>query len=146
MKHLAEKKPFVPPVCPYCGKTAILVDGAALYPTHTRLHEQKFWACIPCQAWVGCHKNSRHHAPLGRLADAKLRRAKINCHAVFDSLWRAEVKVSGCSIGDARGSGYKWLAEQMGIDRRECHIGMFSLERAEQAIKICAAVKGGAAA
>jgi hypothetical protein len=95
------------------------------------------WACLPCDAWVGCHRNSKRHAPLGRLANRELRIAKMEAHAAFDPLWRAKVDRDGCSKQAARGAAYRWLAEQLQIDRAACHIGMFDEELCWAVVDVC---------
>jgi len=72
-------------ICPYCGKNAVLTDSAVVY--HGRSYGM-IWLCRPCWAYVGTHKNSRKHAPLGRIANAELRDWKKKVHAAFDPLWK----------------------------------------------------------
>lgn len=106
--------------CPYCGATAVLVTGREVYPHRPDLYGKAFWRCGPCDAWVGCYPGTTN--PMGRLADAELRRAKQNAHAAFDPLWRRGVYPS-------RTAAYQWLASQLGIHPRDCHIGMFDAPR-----------------
>lgn len=69
-----------PPICPYCERPAeFLASSARVY--HGRDYGP-VWACLPCAAWVGCHKGTTQ--PLGRLANAELRKAKMAAHAAFD--------------------------------------------------------------
>jgi hypothetical protein len=130
------------PVCPYCDQKAkLLRAGETGYPYEARHPDEvrdygPMWTCVPCQAWVGVHANSRRHVPLGRLANAELRQWKSNVHAVFDPLWQAKVRRDGCNKFEARNAGYKWLAGELGIDVKECHVGMFDIERCRRAIEI----------
>ena len=130
-------KPVSPPICPYCGGDAVLVAGSVIYGDRRDqdLAEKKFWYCAGDQAWVGCH--AKTEKPLGRLADSELRAAKQAAHAVFDPLWQARQRVSGLEKFRARGRGYKWLAEQMGIPTKLCHIGMFDIEQCRRVVEIC---------
>jgi hypothetical protein len=130
-KTTAKSKPIV--LCPYCDAMAELVDDTQVYQ---RSYSGKVWLCRPCKAWVGCHKNSKNHIPLGRLATAELRRLKIEAHDLFDPLWRAAIRLRGWSQAHARGKAYSWLAQKMGIPREECHIGMFNEERVKLAISV----------
>ena len=114
--------------CSYCKKAAELVTGKEIYPSRLDLHDTKYWRCRPCQAYVGTHKNSKAHAPLGRMANGELRKAKQEVHRYFDPLW----KQGNMSRGDA----YAWLAKQLDIRRRECHIGHFDLDRCKQVVDI----------
>jgi hypothetical protein len=134
------------PVCPYCDQKAkLLRAGEPGYPYEARHPDEvrdygPMWTCAPCQAWVGVHANSRRHVPLGRLANAELRQWKSNVHAVFDPLWQAKVRRDGCNKFEARNAGYKWLAGELGIDVKECHVGMFDIERCQRAIEIITSV------
>jgi hypothetical protein len=121
--------------CDYCGKPAELVAGDVIYPHREDLAAKKFWRCVPCKAWVGCHGGTE--TPLGRLANAELRAAKSRVHAVFDPLWKTKHWQTGCSRRIARRKGYAWLAGQLGIPFRRCHIGMFDVETCQRAIAIC---------
>jgi hypothetical protein len=103
------------------------VGGLAIYPHRQDLAAKKFWQCEPCDAYVGTHKDSPKHAPLGRLANAELRRLKMDVHAAFDPLWKSG-QVS-------RSATYLWLAEAIGVALPECHIGMFDEDRCLRAYK-----------
>lgn len=113
-------------VCPYCHHDAELVTGKAIYPHRPDLFHKWFWRCQPCRAWVGCHpknpkdKTDNGTRPLGRLANAELRKAKQAAHSVFDPLWK-----SGTI---PRAKAYKWLADTLGISRDNCHIGMMDVD------------------
>lgn len=123
------------PACPYCQATAVLVSGDVIYPWRVDLAAKRFWKCLACpDAYVGCHPGTEK--PLGRLADAKLRLAKSHAHAVFDPLWEAKV-ARGMEKGHARGKGYAWLAEQLGIDPKDCHIGMMDVDTCMRVVMIC---------
>lgn len=110
--------------CDYCHRDAELVKGNVIYPHRPDLFARWFWRCEPCGAWVGCHARGRGEwdgkRPLGRLANAELRRAKQAAHGAFDPLWR-----SGAM---GRRDAYAWLAEQLGIAIQNCHIGKFDVD------------------
>ncbi|MDY6884041.1 MAG: zinc-finger-containing protein [Pseudomonadota bacterium] len=116
-------------LCHYCKAPAKLTNGKSIYPHRRDLHKLKFWQCQPCDAYVGCHRNGDGTAPLGRLANAELRKAKSAAHRAFDPMWR-DGKVK-------RTEAYRWLAEQLEIDVKQCHIGMFDVEMCERVIEIC---------
>jgi hypothetical protein len=94
-----------------------------------------------CDAYVGVHEGTTE--PLGRLANKELREWKIKAHAAFDPLWKAKLKKRQLEKGEiykkhyARGSGYKWLATQLGIKKEECHIGMFDIDMCKKVVDIC---------
>jgi endogenous inhibitor of DNA gyrase (YacG/DUF329 family) len=131
MEKSRKQRPVVN--CPYCGQPALLVDDTEIYG---RTYGGKMWLCRGCTAWVGTHKGSKNHHPLGRLATAELRELKIQTHALFDPLWRAAIKHRGWSKNYARGKAYRWLAEKMEIPVAECHVGMFDETRARLAIRV----------
>lgn len=99
------------------------------------------YLCRPCDAWVGVHKGTDQ--PLGRLANKELRQWKQKAHASFDPLWEAKLQRRRQERGPsykktwARGSGYAWLARQLGIQIKQCHIGMFDVEMCKRVIGVC---------
>ena len=115
------------PQCPYCGKQSALVHGDVIYQHRPDLNEKWFYLCYPCDAYVGCHPGTTK--PLGRLANADLRKAKRAAHAAFDQLWRDNKK--------KRKAAYTWLAEQLGIDVNDCHIGEFDVETCRRVVEAC---------
>lgn len=58
--------------CPYCGAPTQFVDDSEIYG---RSFGGKCYICRPCQAWVGCHKDS--DKALGRIANKTLRLLKL---------------------------------------------------------------------
>lgn len=112
------------PVCPYCSRESELVTGKRIYPHRKDLAGKRFYLCEPCDAYVGCHQTSR--TPLGRLANAELRRLRVLAHAMFDPLW---------ILGPmTRVEAYGRLARELGIPRKKCHIGMFDAETCHQVV------------
>lgn len=114
-------------LCPYCGDKARLVGGLDIYPHRPDLYEKKFYQCVPCDAYVGCHQGTEK--ALGRLANAELRAAKMAAHAAFDPLWKKGAK--------KRGSAYAWLSDQLLIEKKACHIGMFDVETCRRVVEVC---------
>lgn len=117
------------PICPYCKSTSELVTGERIYPHRQDLAKKFFYLCTDCDAYVGCHPNSKR--PLGRLADSTLRTWKQNVHRVFDPLWKR--------YGMTRYKAYEFLACALGIPMRECHVGMFDVETCQRAVDVCRA-------
>lgn len=113
--------------CPYCSRPALLVGGKAIYPHRPDLYEKQFYQCAPCGAYVGCHPGTTK--PLGRLANAELRQAKMEAHAAFDPVWKEG--------GKRRSDAYAGLAKQLGISKDDCHIGMFDVELCRRVVEIC---------
>lgn len=115
-------------ICDYCNKPAVLVSGDIVYPHRDDLYHKKFWLCEACKAYVGCHCPGSN--PLGRLANAELRKAKKAAHAAFDPLWISKKFAT-------RKLAYKWLANVLKIELNNCHIGMFDVETCQRAILAC---------
>lgn len=113
--------------CDYCNKPASLIFGAQLYPHRRDLVDKRFWHCAECKAWVGCHAG-KQNKPLGRLANAELRKAKQAAHAAFDPVWR--------SGRMKRKDAYAWLADELGISFANCHIGMFDVDGCKAVIAV----------
>ena len=101
-----------------------------MYPHRRDLWSKKFFVCTPCDARVGCHANGK---PLGRLADAELRTAKMRAHSAFDKLW----KNGGMSRNDA----YRWLAGKLGV--KKVHIGEMDVDECELVIRLSHEHLGG---
>lgn len=112
-------------ICPYCGKQAIYVDSKVVYGRSYGM----LYLCRPCNAYVGCHKGTDQ--PLGRLADAELRKWKRAAHSAFDPLWK-HGRFKGY-----RNVAYAWLAKRMGLPAQSAHIGMFDVDECKKVIKIC---------
>lgn len=111
--------------CWYCRRPARLVTGMDLYPHRPDLFGKRFWRCLPCAAWVGCHPDTTE--PLGRLANSELRSLKQAVHRVLDLLWQQG--------GMSREEAYAWLAEQLELTAEECHVGMFDPATCRRAIE-----------
>lgn len=113
--------------CPYCQKPAeFLSCSAEIY------HGRDFgpvYVCRPCDARVGCHKGTAK--PLGRLANAELRRWKERAHNALDSLWKHG--------GVSRREAYKLLSEWLEIDKNDCHIGMFDIPMCKRVVEFARA-------
>lgn len=128
-------KPIIPPICPYCGKASERITGAVLYPNRPDLAEKIIYRCEPCDAWVTCHPGTAN--PLGRLANAELRKAKSAAHIAFDPLWKRKILRAACSKSAARKAGYRWLAAQLGMDPKLCHIGMMDVADCQRVVAVC---------
>lgn len=74
-------------------------------------------------------------APLGRMANASLRRLKQEAHAAFDPLWRS---------GDmTRAQAYSWLAQHLGVSDNNCHIGMMDEDGCRAVVHILRSARPG---
>lgn len=117
-------------VCPYCDGITEYVDSKAVY----KKSHGMIYLCRSCKAWVGVHEGTNR--PLGRLANAELRKAKIRAHAYFDILWKKKMH-RGFSKKDARFAGYRWLAKCMNLKMKDTHIGMFDIRQCEAVVRHC---------
>jgi hypothetical protein len=121
------KKAKEPLTCGYCGTPAKRVDSKVIYKTRSY---GPAWICgnYPrCDAYVGCHPGT--NKPLGRLANGELREWKMAAHKAFDPLWK--------ELGMGRKDAYKWLALELEIKHKECHIGSFTIEQCRLTIEAC---------
>ena len=132
----------IAPACSDCpdGGLVDVAQGQVIYPNRRDLwaHDDgtpRWWWLCKCGAYVGTHKGTLK--PLGSPAGEATRKARINAHAAFDPLWMKRQALSGLSTTAARGRGYKWLATELGIDRKDCHIGMMNAETARRVVEIC---------
>lgn len=108
----------------------MLVSGNVVYPHRRDLGHRQFYLCKPCDAYVGVHVGTTK--PLGRLANRELRLAKMAAHAAFDPLWRGQGHKK-------RKEAYGWLADTLGIEREDCHIGRFDVPLCLKTVDICEA-------
>ena len=115
------------PTCPYCGRPAELVHGSDVFPLRHALHHGQAYLCEPCDAYVGCHPGSTK--PVGRLANAELRRMQTAAREVFNQVWQSGDK--------SRPGAFLWLAAKLGIPGAECHINLFDVETCLRVITIC---------
>ena len=109
--------------CPYCGKEAELIDSSVIYGRSYGMA----YICFDCDAYVGTHKGTEK--PLGRLANAELRKWKMRAHDAFDPIWKSR-KMS-------RKKAYSWLAEKLKLPEEKTHIGMFDIGMCKKVIEIC---------
>lgn len=112
------------PVCPYCGSAAVCIDSAEIYRGHSY---GWMWKCSTCpDVYVSCHKGTRK--PLGRMANAELRAAKVAAHTAFDRLWKSGVM--------SRTDAYHWLTDALGLDT-QAHIGEMDIELCGRVVEVC---------
>lgn len=114
-------------LCPYDNTMARLVSGEVIHPTYRALWEYSFYLCETCRAYVGTHKGTIK--PLGLPANSELRLARRDAHALFDQLWKSKRM--------SRTRAYKWLANQLHISVRNCHIGAFDVATCRRVVELC---------
>lgn len=109
--------------CPYCNQPARWVDNAEIYGKRYGSSYMAWW-CQPCDAYVGCHKNTKR--PLGTMADKDTRGARMKAHGAFDPIWKSREL--------SRSAAYRWLNQQLG---REVHIGEATVEQCNEIVAVC---------
>ena len=110
--------------CPYCNEKAEWVNNKVIYGQQYG-KSYMIWYCKSCNAYVGCHQNTK--VPLGSMANAKLREWRIKAHKQIDPFWKN---------GDlTRAEVYGFLKDHFG---QEIHIGESSIEICK---RICAIEK-----
>ena len=124
MKNLYVDNNDIEVICQYCGFHAELVTGKVIYPHRKDLSHLNFWLCEQDNAYVGCHNGTEK--PFGTLANKELRNLRKEAHLRFDTTWEFRTRT--------RSEAYKDLAKYLSINKKDCHIGMFSLENCYRVI------------
>jgi hypothetical protein len=88
----------------------------------------RFWQCAPCDAFVGCHKNSKDHKPLGTIANAETREWRKRAHSIFDPLWK--------SGHMSRRAAYDWLADSLGYRPGHAHISWMTSAECARVVEL----------
>lgn len=117
--------------CPYCFKPLILGNGRTIGHYRKDYLNKAFWYCDNKNhelAYVACHKDT--NIPLGFAADSKLRQLKVDAHKAFDALW------SGPVAHMSRKQAYEWLAAQLNLPVKECHIGWFDPSKCQLTVDL----------
>jgi len=90
--------------CPYCHQNAKWCENKEKYGRNYGRSYMCYY-CQPCDAYVGCHENSRK--ALGTMANKELRELRKKCHALFDPLWKSgKMK---------RNQAYQYLVDVTGV-------------------------------
>ena len=110
--------------CPYCNAPTECVKTTEIYPKDYGW----MYLCRPCDSWVGCHGDSKR--AFGRLANKELREHKRAAHTSLDAIWKT-------IRGITRSEVYSWLAKELEINKKECHIGMFDVETCKRTVIVC---------
>lgn len=111
-------------ICQYCNKPAIWTENKAIYGKNYGKSYMCYY-CKPCNAYVGCHRNSR--LALGTLANAELREYRKKAHAHFDPIWKNRSQRN-------RGRLYEEISRHFGKD---IHIGESDIQTCKDIIVWC---------
>ena len=109
-------------ICPYCGKEAVWTENKAVYGKNYG-KSYMMYLCKPCDAYVGCHENTRK--PLGVMANREMREWRKKAHAVIDPIWK--------SGRMPRGKVYGILSKKLG---KEVHVGESDVETCKKLIEL----------
>ena len=120
-----------PVLCLHCNQPARLVTGAIIYPHRPDLSGLNFWQCLPCDAYVGCHKGTQ--TPLGYPANKTTRTIRSSVHKVLDPIWKKAPQPQQARV---RTRLYKWLSENLGIKPDNCHVGMFDFDMCQRTLRL----------
>ena len=130
-KALKRVKDAMPPPesCPNCGSPVTLVSHAEIYGGREYGDWPYAYLCSgeKCSSYVGLHPDT--DLPMGTLADQPTREARKANKGSFHYLQLRK--------GWTRKQAYTWLSARMGIPASACHWGMFSVEQAQHAGRIC---------
>ena len=107
-------------ICPYCNEPAEWVENKEVYGKNYG-KSYMIYFCRPCNAYVGCHQNTRQ--PLGSLANRELREWRKKAHAAFDPLWKTGKMT--------RKKAYRWLYDKTG---KWIHMGDSTIEDCKKVI------------
>lgn len=113
---------------------ARLTDGAEIYPHRRDLKSIPFWRCDTCGGFVGCHYKAKKDKtqPLGVIATAEVKKARMQLHAALDPLWKSG-KLTRREL-------YQKLSDKLGY---EYHTGgIRSIEEAQQVHEKILEIKG----
>lgn len=111
-------------ICPYCYRKTDFIDSAIIYKG---VSYGMMYSCTPCDAYVGTHKGT--DKALGRLANSELRYWKKEAHAIFDRIWKEKLM--------RRSEAYQWLCNELNIEEKYCHIGMFNEAQCKAVVIVC---------
>lgn len=125
---------LAPTICNICGGHVVFTNNSVIYGKE--YGSGKCYLCQSCGAYTGTHK-PRPKEALGLLADEPMRKGKVMCHDLFDSMWRGKRKAQ-----KKRKDLYVWLADQMGIPGEDCHFGYFDIHQLRQAYRILMGIRG----
>lgn len=109
-------------ICPYCHIPTEYKNSIDIYGIDYGM----IYYCPKCQAYVGVHKGTDQAK--GRLANAELRKCKIEAHRYFDKIFKRGIM--------KRTYAYQWLSEQLGLPPEYTHIGMFNPETCRKVVEL----------
>lgn len=122
-----------PTKCNLCSGEVVYTSNADIYGR--AFGSGKCYRCLNCGAYVGTHK-PRPREALGILANEHMRKEKIRCHELFDSMWKDKQNAS-----KLRKELYWLLSRKLNITYEDCHFGYFGLDMLQKAYGILLEMK-----
>lgn len=111
--------------CNYCNKPAEWVENKEVYGKNYG-NSYMIWLCRDCDAYVGCHKNTKE--PLGTMADRTLRQMRKTAKNLFIT----EKLGGNWNCGKRKKQkAYNWLRDLFG---KEFHFGSSTVSECEKVI------------
>lgn len=114
-------------ICPDCGAAMVLRETKKFHYRNGK--PRLFYGCSrwpDCRAAHGAHPDGK---PVGKPGTERDKKARMTAHAAFDQLWK--------SGSMHRSQAYKWLAEQLGVEKKDCHIGKFDAAMCARVVEAC---------
>lgn len=108
-------------ICPHCKKPARLKDAI----NQKAGKSKQLYICDHCGAYCGTHAGT--DIPLGLPGDEMERKYRQVAHLLFDTYWKNQ--------GMTRDEAYAWLAGNIGVYIKDCHIGRFNVDKCKLIIK-----------
>lgn len=108
--------------CPYCNNETPWVNNAEKYGKSYGKSYMCYW-CKACDAYVGCHENSKR--ALGTMANKELRQWRMKAHTIIDPYWK--------SGQFSRKQVYSRLNEKLG---KIVHVGEADIETCKEIIRV----------
>lgn len=110
-------------ICPFCDQPARWCENKEIYGRNYG-KSYMVWLCKPCDAYVGCHCNTKR--PLGTIANAETRKWRKKVHAELDPIWRNHHNPKG-----RRARLYERLSKHFGY---EYHTGESDVAACKKAL------------
>ena len=115
-----------------CDSKTKLVSGAEIYPSRNDLSDLRFWRCLKCFNYVGCHhKSDNKTKPLGVVPTPELRKARTHIHKLIDPLWKEKLI--------NRKHLYNKIGAALGFKFHTADIR--TIESAREIYKVCVSIK-----
>lgn len=101
-------------ICPDCGAKMVLRWSGKF--------NRNFYGCTNFPKCRGTHGAHPDGSPLGVPGDTATKQGRIECHTLFDEVWKSE------NPQLKRKNAYRLLAKLMGLRTEDAHISSFSLD------------------